>query len=172
MLDFFHPAGVRGPDWRPNKAVRYLVRLLTSVVLLPTLVLGGDDPFDGDWKLDAAKAAASKVHEIQSLHVEVNPTNLLMVRKWVSAGGEPAQSEIRARVDGSVSGVLDTPGIDSVRCWRAGARSLMLKLFEGGVAVGVWSAEVSKNGKVLKITFSTYDVSGKSTERTEFFERQ
>jgi hypothetical protein len=96
----------------------------------------------------------------------------VIVHKGLGPAGGPVQWEIRGGYGGNQIGILDAPEIDSARCWRSHARSILLKLYRKAEAVGYWAAEVSKNGKSLKVTSTTLDRAGKEDKTIDLFERQ
>jgi hypothetical protein len=151
-------------------------RLLSIFVISCSLCCSGfafDDPLNGDWKLVPSKAkAVAKGPVTQFLHIESDQAKLVIVHKGVSPSGEPRQWEIKGDFGGNLIGVLGAPEIDSVRCWRSDARTIMLKLFRDAVAVGYWTAEVSKNGKSLKVTSIALDSAGKEDKTIDQFDRQ
>ena len=145
---------------------------LISGALIPC-AYAADDPFNGDWKLSQTKArSAVKGPVTQLLHIESDETSLLVAHKGTDPAGEPLQWRLKTDYSGNPNGILNAPQIDSVRCWRTAPRIITIQLFREGVSTGYWAAEVSKNGKTLKVTTTTYDAAGKETAVVDMFDRQ
>lgn len=151
---------------------RLVSLIIVSLSLLPAS-FAFEDPFNGNWKLVPSKAKASgKGAVTEFLHIESDDAKVTIVHKGVSVTGQPLQWEIRSEYGGNTSGVMNAPEIDMVRCWRSDSRTILLKLFRDGVAVGYWTAEVAKNGKTLKVTSTALDAAGKETKTIDQFDRQ
>ncbi len=151
-------------------------RLFSVLVISCSLGCAGfalEDPVSGDWKLVPSKAKPVVKRPVtQFLHIESDEAKLVIVHKGVNPAGESQQWEIKGDFGGNLIGVLAAPEIDSVRCWRSDARTILLKLFRDAVAVGYWTAEVSKNGKNLKVTSIALDSAGKEDKTIDQFDRQ
>jgi hypothetical protein len=153
--------------------MRRILSLLVVSCSLSSAAFAFEDPLSGDWTLVPSKArAVAKGPATQFLHIESDEAKFAIVHKGVNAAGEPRQWEIKGDFGGNLIGVLGGPDIDSVRCWRSDARTILLKLFRDAVAVGYWTAEVSKNGKSLKVTSIALDAAGKENKTIELFDRQ
>jgi hypothetical protein len=153
--------------------MRSLLALLVIGSLLVSAAFAFEDPLSGDWKLLPSKARpAAKGPTTQFLRIESDEARVVIVHKGISASGEPMQWEVRGDFSGKVNGVFNAPGIDSVRCWHSDARTILLKLFRDGVAVGYWTAEVAKNGKSVKVTSIALDSVGKENKTIDLFDRQ
>jgi hypothetical protein len=149
-------------------------RPLSLIVMSSYLVcaaLAFEDPLSGDWKLVPSKTRPA-AKGTQFVHIECDEARLVIVQKGTGPAGEPVQWEIKGSFGGNPIGILDAPEIDSVRCWRSDARTILLKLFRKAEAVGFWTAEVSKNGKSLKVTSTTLNSAGKEDKTIDLFERQ
>ncbi len=46
-----------------------------------------------------------------------------------------------------------------------------MKLFDHAVSIGFWTAEVSRNGKALKVTSTAFDATGKEMNSIDWFDK-
>jgi hypothetical protein len=153
--------------------MRRSLALFVLGVPLVSLCLAAEDPFNGDWRLSQSKAKSSPNGSVtQSLHIESDETGVVIIHKGTSAAGEPMQFAIKADVSGEFTNVRDSPGLEYVRCWRSGPRTILVKLFNRSVNIGFWTAEVAKNGRALKVTFTTFNANGKESNTVNWFDKE
>lgn len=152
--------------------MRHILAVGVFSVLSLCVSSAAEDPFNGDWKADQSKVKAPHKGPVtQSLHIESNATSVLIVRKAIDAG-VPVQWKIQAGLDGNLVGVLGSPEMDSVRCWRSDPRTILVKMFLQSSNTAYWTAEVAKNGKTLKVTSTVFDSADKEVNTVEWFEKQ
>jgi hypothetical protein len=149
---------------RPNLAIAAVILTLVSHAAAP-------DPLNGDWKL-SAKAHPGKGPLTDFLHIELDDSRVVVLHKGIDGKGQPLQWTIRADCTGQLSGVVDTPGVNMVRCWHSDSHTLLMKLFRDTVATGYWNAEVARNGRSLKVTSTALDEAGRETKAVDLFEKQ
>jgi hypothetical protein len=151
------------------------VRRIFAIILF-SLALSGvvlaEDLFNGDWKLVPSKAKAPPGPVTQFLRIKCDEASIAIMHRGIGANGQPVQWELKADLDGKLSGVVGVPGTDSVRCWRTDPRTMLIKIFQNTLNTGFWTAEVSRNGKSLKITSTAFDAAGKEHNTIDWFDKQ
>ena len=134
--------------------------------------LAADDPFNGDWRLSASKTKNPTNGPVtQAIHIECDEKKVALVFTGTTSAGQPMRWTVKADFSGNPTGVLDSPELDTVRCWRADPRNILVELFRGAKSIGYWKAELAKNGKTLKVTSTSFDASGKEVNTVDTFER-
>ena len=142
--------------------------------LLPVLLLAASaipvsaaDLFNGKWRLEN-KAKLTRPH-IQSIEIETTESDARFIYQSVDADGQAMQWQIRTSIGGNLSGVIDVPWLDAVRCWRSDYRTVLIKLFRDAANIGWDSMEVSKDGKSLRLTHAILDDKGKEIKTITSF---
>jgi hypothetical protein len=62
--------------------------------------------------------------------------------------------------------------MDGVRCWLSDPHTILLKFMRDSATTAWETAEISKNGKTLKVTYTVVDDQGKETKSIAWFDRQ
>lgn len=139
----------------------------------PVVTSAAEDPFNGKWKVDESRSKLpANAPRTQALRLEVDEKQLQIDYQGVDGNGRPAEWKIRADFGGNLSGVLGTPEMDAVRCWRSDERTILVKMSRGAETIGWETLEVAKNGKTLKLTHAVTDAKGKETKSVSTFEKQ
>jgi hypothetical protein len=150
--------------------------LIFAVLLCPTLLagsVGARSPFTGKWKLDETKLKPQpNAARTQFLQIDVAASNIAIIHQGVNAKGEPSEWAIHADIDGKLYGVLNSPDMDGVRCWLSDPHTILLKFMRDSATTAWETAEISKNGKTLKVTYTVVDDQGKETKSIAWFDRQ
>jgi hypothetical protein len=144
--------------------------LLLFVFLSVTLAKSGD-PLNGRWLLDQSKAKVTGKH-LQSVEIEADESRFKALYQGVDDNGQPEKWTIQATIGGNLSGVLDVPWLDAVRCWRSDARTVLLKLSRSAETIGWETLELSKDGKTLRLTHAVLDAKGKENKTITVFARE
>ena len=153
----------------PN-AVRSLI--LATLLTIPLSCFAADDPFTGSWKLDPARTKSVPAATPTVIRIEAGTGSMVFVEHRPKATREPYDLTVRADFGGKVAGVMDSPEIDAAKCWRSDSRTILIEFLSGGATFEWQTAEVSKNGKTLKITISLPDANGKEIKSAAFYEKQ
>ena len=151
------------------------MRFVRLAILLFAVVLpshSANDPFTATWKLDVSKSKfRAEPPKESTLTIQANDDELTLVRELLRQSGPAPKLTISANFGGKLYGVINSPEVDAVKCWRKDKRTIMLQLLQSGATVSWWTVEVSKDGKSLKLTSSTSDAKGKETQFSETFDR-
>ncbi len=154
-----------------RKAVLRILAVFALSASLPSLS-AATDPFSGDWKRVQTKVKIPPRGPVtQFLHIEIDEVKVVIGHKGTSGAGEPVQWEIKTDFSGKLTGIVDVTGIEAVRCWHSDPRIILMKLFDHAVSIGFWTAEVSRNGKALKVTSTAFDATGKETNSIDWFDK-
>jgi hypothetical protein len=135
---------------------------------LPLLSATAGDAFNGKWKLSETKAKISGAH-VREMEIEASDARVKIAYHGVDDSGQANDWSINARIGGDLSGVVDVPGLDAVRCWRSDERTFLLKLTRSAEAVGWDTLEISKDGKSLRLTHAVLDAKGKESKTVSLF---
>jgi hypothetical protein len=150
--------------------------LITSAVVLASILSGlamaQDNPFVGTWKLNVSKS-----------HYDPGPAPRSQTRTWESSGkvtvegidamGKPKNSEFTLKTDGKdhpASGA--TNGADSVAGKIIDANSVQGTFKMNGKPIEAATYTVSKNGKVLTIASKGTNLSGRSFQNFQVYDKQ
>ena len=67
---------------------------------------------------------------------------------------------------------MDSSDVDALKCWRRDNRTVLFQLFKSGKEVKWLTAELSKDGKALRLVETATDANGRETQSTWYFVRQ
>jgi|SRR5271157_1244235 len=156
-----------------SAVMRALILAALLALPLPAASVAAEDPFTGRWKLDETKVRNQpETPRTQFLSIEVAGARITITHQGVDAKGAPVEWAIHADLEGKLFGVIDSPDTDFVRCWRSDPHTLLLKIIRNSSTARWETAELSKNGKSLKVTQTTLDAKGKETKSVLWFDKQ
>ena len=149
------------------------LRLLSVffLVAFSAIPSSAGDPFNGKWRLEQGKTRITGAH-VQSIEIEAAESEAKFVYQGVDAEGQPVEWQIRTSIGGNLSGVIDVPWLDAVKCWRSDSRTVLIKLFRSAVNIGFDTMELSKDGKSLRLTHAMLDAKGKEIKTITSFAKQ
>jgi len=138
-------------------------------VLLGAVAPAAESPFTGTWKANESRGKGARV---VAMRIEVDDTELRIDYESIGAEGKRVQSKLRASFGGNLNGVIGSPEMDAVRCWRSDEHTILIKMSRGADTVGWQTLEVPKNGRTLRFTHALVDARGKESKTVTSFERQ
>ena len=145
--------------------------ILATLLTIPFSGFAAADPFTGTWKLDLTKTKTPPAVTPPVIRIEAGTTGMVLVEHRPNANRGPYDLTVRADFGGKVTGVIDSPGVDALKCWRSDSHTILLDFLCSGITFEWQSIEVSKNGKTLKVTWTLPD-HGKETRYAAFYEKQ
>jgi hypothetical protein len=152
--------------------MRIPIRVVLFLVLAAHSFASGD-PFTGKWKFDPGR---SKLHtappKSESLTIQADGNEITIDRERSNAQGELSKLRLFGRFGGKVFGILDSNEVDALQCWRSNNRTVLFQLFKSAVTVQWLAAELSKDGKALKLVETTINTNGREIQSTWYFDRQ
>ena len=151
------------------------MRFLSLAILLtiPASYGATDDLFTGTWKLDSSRMRTqSAAARAPILHIDAEPAGMTLSEQRTSPAGEKYDFALHAEFGGKINGVISSPEIDAVKCWRSDSHKIVIEFFNGGSVLEWWTAEVSKGGKALKITSTATGADGKEISASFLYEKQ
>jgi hypothetical protein len=156
--------------WLFPNAARSL--LLATLLTVPFCCFAAADPFTGTWKLDTTRTKTSPVTAPPVIRIEAEAAGMAFIQHRPNANREPYDLKLRTEFDGKVTGVIDSPEVDALKCWRSDSHTILMQFLRGGTSFEWQTLEVSKNGKTLKVTWTLPDANGKETKSAAFYEKQ
>jgi hypothetical protein len=148
------------------------VVVLATLLAIPFCCFAADDPFTGTWKLDVNKTKTAPAATPPVIHIEAGTAGMVLVENRPNANRGPYDLKIRTDFGGKVTGVIDSPEVDALKCWRSDSHTILMEFLCGGTTFEWQTLEVSKNGKTLKVTLTLPDANGKETKYVAFYEKQ
>jgi hypothetical protein len=152
------------------------MRIPIWVVLFLALTahcLASGDPFTGKWKFDPGRSKLQTVPpKSESLTIQADGNEITLHRERSNAQGELSKLSLFGRFGGEVFGILDSDEVDALRCWRSDKRTVLFQLLKSVVTVQWLTAELSKDGKALKLTETIIDTNGREIQSIWHFDRQ
>jgi hypothetical protein len=143
-----------------------LVTLVLSILFTAHAAGGAaTDSFTGDWTADTAHAPQRSVGlHIATLHIEADGSRLTIAENGTSPEGTEYSLTFAANCDGRVNGIVDNNLIDAAQCWRNDPRTAVFKLIHEATPREWRTAEVAKNGQIMRITTTVVDANGKEVK--------
>jgi hypothetical protein len=137
-------------------------------------LLAADDPFNGVWKLNAAKSKYTPGPGPQDETVTVTGENGTHAVKFQvkTAEGETIEGGYTAKDDGTPAPLTGSPVADMISVRKINDRTVERRLMKAGKTVGQDRATISPDGKTLTVTGSGLNQKGATGKYTVVFERQ
>ncbi len=145
----------------------------TMFLFLGLTVLGADDPFTGQWKLNLEKSKLQPpAPQSETVRINADTEHIRISVEGITAKGEPFKLVVNGGFDEVYYAVLDSPYLDTVWFHRPDSHTIYAKILKSGTEIENGTALVSKNGKILKINFSTNEANGKVVKAMAVLDRQ
>ena len=148
---------------------------LAAALALPLHAQTGSDPFLGNWKMDAAKSkfdpGPAPKSEIRAFEA-TSDGNTKSTVQTTTASGTAATRIATYKYDGKSYPVQGSANYDSIEVMRVSASQMKTTLMRGGKTIGDISSSVSKDGKVLTMTYTFTTPSGVKEHDVFVYDRQ
>jgi hypothetical protein len=154
---------------------RKMVLVLGIVALcVAANLFAADDPFNGTWKLNAAKSKYTPGPGPQDETVTVTGDNGTYTVKFQgkTAEGETIEGDYTAKDDGTPAPLTGSPVADMISVRKINDRTVERRLMKAGKTVGQDRDTVSPDGKTLTVTGSVLNPKGVKGNYTVVFEKQ
>lgn len=151
----------------------WLVVILVAVVIAPTALSQGKNPFAGKWKANLSKSQRDPNHLFKSLTLrfEISDDVVSVTYAGVNMSGSEESGTTKLHPDGKEHPIAEAPGIVEVSRW-VGPRLLESVGKKDGKAVGLSTYEVSSDGNTLTAKIKGIDASGSTFEQVIVFDRE
>jgi hypothetical protein len=128
---------------------------MLAIILITSLALfAADSPFNGTWKLNAAKSKLPPPGlKDATVVVHVADDAIIFGNDIVTADGQQAKVSYAAKFDGKDYPVSGDPHTDSISLQRVNANTLKGTAKKDGKVAGTFTVSVSKDGKVTTVEF-------------------
>jgi hypothetical protein len=148
---------------------------LAAALALPLHAQTGSDPFLGNWKMDAAKSkfdpGPAPKSEIRAFEA-TSDGNTKSTVQTTTASGTAATRIATYKYDGNSYPVQGSANYDSIAVMRVSGSQMKTTLMRGGKTIGDISSSVSKDGKVLTMTYTFTTPSGVKEHDVFVYDRQ
>ena len=150
---------------------------LAAVLALPLVVhaQAGNDPFLGNWKMDPAKSkfdpGPAPKSETRTFEA-TSDGNTKSTVQTTSASGATATRNATYKDDGKSYPVQGSTNYDSIKVVRVSPLQVKTTLMRGGKTIGDLIGVVSKDGKVLTMTYTFTTPSGAKERDVFVYDRQ
>ena len=137
-------------------------------------LFAADDPFNGTWKLNAAKSKVTPGPGPQNETVTVtgeNGTHTVSLQVKTPEG-ETIEGSYTAKDDGTLAPLTGSPVADMISVRKISDRTVERRLMKAGKTVGQDRDTVSPDGKTLTVTGSGLNPKGLKEKYTAVFEKQ
>jgi hypothetical protein len=148
------------------------VVILVAVVVVPSALTQGSNPFAGTWKANLSKSQRHPNHLFQSLtlHFEVSDDTVLLTFTGVNMAGKQESGTSKLHPDGKEYPVAEAPSVVEVSKW-VGSHILETVAKKDGKVIGQSTYEVSGDGNTLTAKIKGIDESGTPFEQAIVFDR-
>jgi len=148
---------------------------LAATLALPLHAQTRSDPFLGNWKMDAAKSkfdpGPAPKSEVRAFEA-TSDGNTKSTVQTTTASGTAATRIATYKYDGKSYPVQGSANYDSIAVMRVSASQMKTTLMRGGKTIGDISSSVSKDGKVLTMTYTFTTPSGVKEHDVFVYDRQ
>jgi len=148
---------------------------LAAALALPLHAQTRSDPFLGNWKMDAAKSkfdpGPAPKSEVRAFEA-TSDGNTKSTVQTTTASGTAATRIATYKYDGKSYPVQGSANYDSIAVMRVSASQMKTTLMSGGKTIGDISSSVSKDGKVLTMTYTFTTPSGVKEHDVFVYDRQ
>lgn len=145
-----------------------------AVCIFAVTLLAADSPFVGTWKMNAEKSKVTGADAMQNVTVryEMDGDTLKASVDGTNAQGQPVSFTYEAGLDGKPGTATGAPTFDSIMIHRISPNSLRVTGKKGDKVVYTDRRLVSKDGKMLTISRTGTDSTGKPYHSTMVFDKQ
>ena len=148
---------------------------LAAALALPIHAQTSSDPFLGNWKMDAAKSkfdpGPAPKSEVRAFEATSDGSTKSTVQT-TTASGAAATRIATYKDDGKSYPVQGSANYDSIAVMRVSASQMKTTLMRSGKTIGDISSSVSKDGKVLTMTYTFTTPSGVKEHDVFVYDRQ
>ena len=148
---------------------------LAAALALPLHAQTRSDPFLGNWKMDAAKSkfdpGPAPKSEVRAFEA-TSDGNTKSTVQTTTASGTAATRIATYKYDGKSYPVQGSANYDSIAVMRVSASQMKTTLMRSGKTIGDISSSVSKDGKVLTMTYTFTTPSGVKEHDVFVYDRQ
>jgi hypothetical protein len=148
---------------------------LAAALALPLHAQTGSDPFLGKWTMDAAKSKFDPGPAPKSetrVFEAISDGSTKSTVQTTTASGTAATRIATYKDDGKSYPVQGSANYDSIAVMRVSASQVKTTLMRGGKTIGDISSFVSKDGKVLTMTYTFTNPSGVKEHDVFVYNRQ
>ncbi len=137
-------------------------------------LFAADEPFNGTWKLNAAKSNFTPGPGPQDETVTITGEHGMHTVKFQikTAQGETIEGDYTAKSDGTPAPLTGSPLADTISVRKINDRTVERRLMKAGKTVGQDRGTLSPDGKTLTITGSALSPRGTQTKFSVVFEKQ
>lgn len=154
----FHPL-LKERAMKPWIAFLGVVSLAASMIALPQ---GSSRSLIGTWTLNVAKSTydPGPAPQSETRTYEATPDGVRMTAQIETADGQSHTVTVTFKADGKPYPETGNARVDTVKVTRLNARESRATEMRGGKVVGHMTRVLSKDGKVLTMTFDMIDPKG------------
>ena len=145
------------------------ILLLVLAVAIAGAEASEPDLFSGDWIPEPNRAQRGVGMRPETIKIQAQGERVSLAETGTRSSGEQYSFSFVADCDGRINGIMGSPVVDAVQCWRKDARTLVIKLVRVTAPVEWRTAEVAKNGQNLKITTTVTNAQGKDEKSSATF---
>ncbi len=154
----------------PRKS--FIVLVFISVLLIATALIAADDPFSGVWKLNLSKSnLPSPAPKSQTVHIKAGSGSIEIREDVENQRGAPTVVSVKAKFDGKEYAVEGSPFADSVIYDRVDRHTIKGVAKKSGKVVSHETVILSKDGRMMTVTYTGADPAGKAVTASAVFER-
>ncbi len=148
-----------------------------AMLLLAVFGLAGmlwaADPFEGTWKLNAAKSKlAGPPPKSEIVKITPQASGFKWATETVDKEGKIANAMWLGKYDGKAHLYTGNSDIDSIASKKTDANTLDVTFMKAGKAVGTGQAIVSKEGKMLTLISKIKNAQGEEATNTAVYDKQ
>ena len=154
--------------------VQSLRKVAFTICILAMGLFAAENPFAGDWKLNAAKSklAGSGIGASGGVRVESDGKIYKASVDTTDAKGQPVKFDYEASLDGKPSKVTGSAAIDELSLKQVNDHTIDATGKKGGNVVYTDKRTVSKDGKIYTISRAGTNPDGKKYHATIVFDKQ
>jgi hypothetical protein len=148
--------------------------LAVAAIAIISLPAQADEPSAGTWELNLAKSKFTNVTPPKSKTRAYLLSGQLvkMTEVGIDAEWKPAVTYYTAKLDGKDYPYTGSPIYDTISLTRVDALTTNFTNKKAGKVVGTGTQEVSKDGKMMTISFKGTDAKGQPVEYILVFEKR
>ncbi|HTY60759.1 MAG TPA: hypothetical protein VMG30_00740 [Acidobacteriota bacterium] len=160
-----------------NKRSIVIAATVLFAFVVATAAMAADDPFNGTWKLNAAKSTAPGgriPHPTSTNIIEIQGDTIHLISNQTDTTGKMEHVEYTAKLDGKEYPVKSTP--PGPQPYTISLKRINPRTREFVEIIGTFTIKgqdvLSEDGKSFSRIVKSNDANGKDTSIIQFFEKQ